>query len=398
MFEQQQSLAHTPSSKQEVNTGGDLQNLLEREEIVDLKQYIDTEANAAAEARLSELMKALDENGDGQVSLTEFTEHATEENLSKLVTDGVITEGEKSKISQDRRHHQVIGSKGDSRYDPQSEEAVATDTSIAPDPAPQVKASMDDILAAMGVATGPQENTQQEGLATTEELSPDMNEALSLNPEPEHITESLEIQKDLEALRAIRDELNQRDEDLETETNHNQIEIVEAEIEPLKVVENELITAEHVQNLSTEVAPESVNISEALSQSLERLETVSAEINADLHNNNPVPFEEIENDLATVLAHETEELLHAPEISEPLSTEVERTTHSELSTLEDTNIPLEGEHATPEAEQLDTEASTSAEPTHAESLEQDESIEQDNAVEREHRRFKGRQGDFILSV
>lgn len=379
MFQQEQSHDATASSQPE--TGEELQDLLQREEIVDLKQYVDTEANAAAEARLSELMKALDENGDGQVSLTEFTEHATEENLSKLVTDGVITEGEKSKISQDRRHHQVISSKGDSRHNPETDEAAHAGTSLSNEPTPQAKASMDDILAAMGVAVGPHDDTQHNEIVTKQELPLDGDDTLDLNSDQEHHSETLTTQVDLEALRAIRDEINHNpEEEHREEATHGQVQVIEA-------VESIFLAAEPEQSLTEEVEVGSEKLSDALSHSLEQLEMISAEINADLQNKEPVPFESIGTDVDTFTAHDSEKLSHepktVPEALESLALK-DTTPHVEQSTIATDPASL-----TPEVESASTAL-------HAERPDQEKS--QENSLERENARFKGRKGDLIFSV
>jgi hypothetical protein len=380
MFQQEQSHDATASSQPE--TGEELQTLLQREEIVDLKQYIDTEANAAAEARLSELMKALDENGDGQVSLTEFTEHATEENLSKLVTDGVITEGEKSKISQDRRHHQVIGSRGDSLHNQQKEEAAYADTSITNEPDPQAKASMEDILAAMSVAVGAHDDTPQLDIETKQEIPLEDQEIRPLDSHQELHPETLKTQADLEALRAIRDEISHKSEEyLEVEATQGQVEAIEA-------VESSFLSAEPEQTLAEEVEVGSKKLSDALSHSLEQLEMISAEINADLQNKEPVPFESIGTDEDILVVHETEKLVHEPTAA---VTETLASLSSEHTTphVEQSTIATDGEPLNPEVESVPTAL-------HAERLDQEKS--QENSLERESARFKGRKGDLIFSL
>lgn len=381
MFQQERPHDVTASSQQE--TGEELQDLLQREEIVDLKQYVDTEANAAAEARLSELMKALDENGDGQVSLTEFTEHATEENLNKLVTDGVITEGEKSKISQDRRHHQVIGSRGDSRYSPQPEETAHAETGLSNEPTPQAKASMDDILAAMSIAVGPHDDTQHNDIVTKQELPLEDHDTLHQDSHQEHPSETLTTQVDLEALRAIRDEMSHKPEEhLKVEaTPQGQVGVIEA-------VESALPAAEPEQSLTEETEVGSEKLSDVLSHSLDQLETISAEINADLQNKKPVPFESIGTDVDILVVHETENLVHKPTAAVPETLESLSSEHT-TPHVEQSTIATDPASLTPEVESASTAL-------HAERPDQEKS--QENSLERENSRFKGRKGDLIFSV
>lgn len=399
MFQQEQSHDVTASSQQE--TGEDLQNLLKREEIVDLKQYIHTEANAAAEARLSELMKALDENGDGQVSVTEFTEHATEENLNKLVTNGVITEGEKSIITQDRRYHQEVGSKGDSLNNPKTDEVVDAHKSPSNEPAPQEKASMEDILAAMGVATGPHNDTQQTDTTTKQELPLEDLDRLHLDSQQEHGPETLTRQADLEALRAIRDEMS-----------HNPEKHLEVVAPPgrVEVIEDRFLAAEPDQAPAEEIKVNPERLSDALSHSLERLETISPVINADLENNAPLPHErvgqDVDSDTPLQLSEESKS-------SEPVSARQEDT--EDPLDNEPTNInnevDIEGlirhaldpnkDHATsledqrpPSSTRVELVPALQKEGSAVDLPDQENS--QENSMQRQNPRFKGRPGDLIF--
>ncbi|NBW41152.1 EF-hand domain-containing protein [bacterium] len=376
MFQQQNTtpLAAPEELDKSTSPSSDLNTTLQKEEVVDLKQYIDLEANNAAEARLSDLMKALDTNGDGHVSVSEFKEKATEEHLNKLQTEGVITGEERIKISQDHRHHRVINSMSDSQSDMRTDTLEEQDLNNANDPALHQPASINDILAAMRTT-----EVKEEMIASTletERVEDTLREQeKSLNQEPLEHSKAVEVSPEVD---------REQSEHLEIET------VIPAVIEH-----------QHTETLIPEVTKEKeIQNTASLNETLERLEKLSNEMNSDLLNAQPLPtesFATLEGTIVTTGIAEKEVKERVVEPTEATDRESNDATVDEIAVAAESVIeePLDTEEIIRRT--LDQNNVLSEEPSSPHSIPA-QRIDHETASTQENRQFKGRRGDLVFSI